>query len=127
MPRSFHEPIDHDDIFERAEAEERRARMASVLARNEEIAKQDAEAAAIRKLAADELSARANASARLREFERHGVKPPIIDGVETKSSLSLLMQLGWTIENLLGQNKLIAPPPAEPRPRKRREDYDQNS
>jgi hypothetical protein len=77
------------------------------------------EQAAKRKVEADELSARANESLRLAEFDLYGVEPP--DGMRV--SLPLLISLGWTIEEVEGQKVLVRPQPSK-QPRSRREDYE---
>lgn len=44
-----------------------------------------------------------NERLRLGEFRAHGVEPPEIGGVPTRSSFHLLVSLGWTIEEAKGQ------------------------
>jgi hypothetical protein len=61
--------------------------------------------AAERKIKADELSARANESIRLAEFAAAGVEPP----VGTKVSLALLLQIGWTIDQVGDHRVLLRP------------------
>lgn len=83
------------------------------------LAEHDAEAAAKRKAAADELSKRANESIRLMEFARAGVQPP----TGMKVSLPLLLSIGWKIEVVDGVRELVAPR-AQGTKRNRREDYE---
>lgn len=66
-----------------------------------------------------------NERLRLGEFRAHGVEPPEIGGVPTRSSFHLLVSLGWTIEEAMGQRWMVAPAPQSPR--KQRSDYDGNT
>ena len=56
------------------------------------------------------------------EYAVRGLKPP----VGTLVSLSTLLFTGWTIGENEDQRAVLIPPAAAP-PRKRREDYDQNT
>ncbi len=70
-------------------------------ARIAELRKVEEAGAAIRKVRADELSHRANLSVLFDEYRRAGVSAPFVtaDGIPTVS-LSLLISLGWSIQNL---------------------------
>ncbi len=126
-PRSFNEPWEPEDIFDRAEAAERRARMDDIKERNAMIAAQDAAAEAERKESARLFSLRANADQIIEQYHAAGVEPVAVndDGVPF-FSLSMLLKNGWTIEEVNGIPKLIAPPKSTVK-RKSRIDYDQNS
>lgn len=65
----------------------------------------DAEATAKRKIEADAFTARANETARLRQFAIAGVSPP----PGSKVSLSLLLSIGWTIHQHNGERVLVGP------------------
>lgn len=64
-----------------------------------------AEATAKRKIEADAFTARANETARLRQFAIAGVSPP----PGSKVSLSLLLSIGWTIHQYNGERVLVGP------------------
>jgi hypothetical protein len=117
-----------EDIFDRAEAAERRARIEQAQRDHETLTKYEAEQAAIRKEKARQLSMRANASIMIEEYRRAGVEPLATngDGVPLVS-LALLRWQGWTIEHDGYRNVLVAPSASPQQPRKSRADYDSNS
>ncbi len=127
MPRDFSEPWEPEDIFDRTEARERRARIDAAKEYNEAVLAQEAAAEAVRKESSRVFTLETNERLRLSEFRAHGVAVPVIAGEPTKSSFHMLVSLGWTIAEVFGQRQMIAPAAEAPRPRKRREDYDQNS
>ncbi|MHB8272002.1 hypothetical protein [Bradyrhizobium sp.] len=120
MRRDFHEPWEPEDVFASQEAADRRAKIESARAEHEAFEKHEAELAAERKETARLFSLGANERLRLAEYDLHGVTPPVLNGVPTKSSLPLLRSLGWTIEEIDGKRTLIQP---AARNRKTREDY----
>lgn len=127
MPRDFSGPWEPEDVFEHAEAAEHRARIDEAKTRNAEIAKQEAEQETQRKEESRAFTLETNERLRLSEFRFHGVQPPMIDGVPTRSSFHMLTSLGWTVEEVFGSKQMVAPPAPATVTRKRREDYDQSS
>lgn len=106
---------DIDDIdatlFDRDEAEERKRlreeQRALVDERRAQYVQQDAAA----KVAADAGMAEANERARVAEYRAAGVFPPS----GQRASLSLLLHLGWRIEEIgQGERVLVKPPSPEP-------------
>jgi hypothetical protein len=126
--RSFSEPYEPEDIFDRIEAAERRSRIDAARQRNEAAAAQEAIAEAARKESSRTFTLQTNERLRLSEYRAHGVSVPIIAGEPTKSSFHMLISLGWKVEEVFGGRELIPPPPAPPEhKRKTRADYDQSS
>lgn len=104
---------DLDNLFDQDEAKRRREARAEMIEngrrREEMLNAQEAR----QRASAKESMLRASAAAIVREYEHAGVEPPKTngDGVPT-CSLSLLLDLGWRIENLgYGVKTLVAPPP----------------
>ncbi len=106
---------------------ERRELVTAAQARNEQVALQEAKAEALRHERARDFSLGANEMVRLAEYRAVGVEPPVVAGVPTRSTLALLLSLGWTVAVVDGIRELIAPAPPDARPRKDREHYDGNS
>lgn len=127
MPRSFSEPYEPEDIFDRAEAAERRARIDAAKERNAAVAAQEAAQEAEHREAGKAFSLEANERIRLAEYRRAGVSPPVIGGAAVKTTLPLLLSFGWTIEEVFGERQLIPPQPAPEHKRKTRADYDQST
>lgn len=128
MVRQFHEPYEPEDIFDRAEAQERRARIDAARADHEVMARHEAEQEAVRKESAHLNSLRANDMLLRHEYERAGVEPLKTNGSGVPTvSLSLLRSMGWTIEQVGERNMLIAPAERQTKPGKQRQDYDQSS
>ena len=127
MRRDFHEPYEPEDVFERQEAAERRAKIESARAEHEAFEKHEAELAAARKETARLFTLGANDRIRLCEYDAYGVEPPVINGVPTRSSLPLLLSIGWTIEETSEGRALVPPPVIPQHKRKRRQDYDANT
>lgn len=122
------EPSDPYDVFERQAGDERRARLAEAEARNRRERDAEVTAGALRKIDSDAFTRETNERLRIAEYRFHGVEPPVIDGVPTRSSFHLLRSLGWTVEDMLGQKMMVAPPARTEDPlSRRREDYDQNT
>ena len=102
---------DLDNLFDREEAERRRQDRAAMIESGKAMqAAIDAQEAAAR-LRAKEGMLRATDIAILREYQHAGVEPIKVrgDGVPT-CSLSLLLRLGWRIDEFNGAKTLIAPP-----------------
>lgn len=127
MP-TYSEPIEPEDIFDRAEAQERRARIEAARADHEIMTRHEAEQEAIRKESARVNLMRANEALLVNEYERAGVEPLQTNGRGVPTvSLALLRSFGWTIERVGEQNMLVAPAARQEKPRKQRQDYDQSS
>lgn len=128
MSRPYHEPYDPEDIFDRADADERRARREEAQKLNAERDAVEAEQAARRSASARVNSMRANARILLSEYHAAGVEPMQTrpDGTPTVS-LSLLRSMGWTIVQIDDRNVLVAPAARPTKPGKQRQDYDQSS
>jgi hypothetical protein len=115
------------DVFERIAGDERRARTAAAAEQARVEGEHEARRAAEAKAKSTELSLRVNERHRLAEFRYHGVEPPVIGGVPTKTSFHLLRSLGWTVEEAFGQRQMVAPRSVPQQPGKSREDYDQDT
>lgn len=128
MPRDFSDPWEPEDIFDRQEAAERRARIDRVQAEHATMLKHDAKQAELRKIKAQDLSRRANESFLNHEYSSAGVTPPWTNGNGVPTvSLSLLKQMGWRVENYSGQATLVEPMARREHIRRSKEDYDQSS
>jgi hypothetical protein len=127
MPGDFSEPWEPEDIFDRAEAADRRARIEAAKERNAAASAQEAVQEAARREAGKAFSLEANERIRMAEYRRAGVSPPVIGGVPVKTSLPLLLSFGWTIGEVFGERALIRPPQEPQYKRKTRADYDQNT
>lgn len=107
MPRR---PLDDFDLFDREEDGRRMARreeMKRVAAA--ERAKEE-EAAEIRRARATELSRQANKEALLRQYQNAGVAPPAVDAAGCPTcSLTMLLSMGWSVEEVGGRMELLAP------------------
>jgi hypothetical protein len=91
------------------------------------LAEHDAAAAAERKRKADDLTKRANGTVALAEYRAAGVESPSVDGDGApRVSLSLLLSIGWTVEDVDGARELVAPR-AKSTKRQRRDDYDRST
>lgn len=99
---------DDFDIFERAETDERRARAEAARKDHEAFEQYERDQAALRKIAADATTRRSNESALLGEYRRAGVQPPFTNGAGIPTvSLSMLSRMGWKIEVLDGEMRLV--------------------
>lgn len=122
MRRDFHDPWEPEDIFDREEAARRRADREAAIARNNEIIEQEAAQEAQRKEDFRLFALRVNGDQVTAQYLAAGVEPlEVNDEGVPRTSLSLLLSIGWTIVEISGLKKLVAPP-ARPAPR-RREDY----
>lgn len=122
--RSWHDPIDPFDLFERQAAEAEAARLAEAKEKSrlvlEAVARERAEAVA----RCAKWTAEANRRALLGEYQRAQVKPPFVDADGRPTvSLTLLRWMGWTIEPIGDRNVLVAPAATAETQRRRREDY----
>jgi len=127
MPRSFNEPWEPEDIFDREEAAARRQRMNEMMERNAVLAAQE-EAAEERRRAESSARARqANNETIINQYRAAGVQPlsTNADGVPLVS-LTMLLSMGWKVIEFEGEPTLVRPQHTSP-PRKRREDYDDSN
>jgi hypothetical protein len=125
--RSFNEPWEPEDIFERADAEAWRERRAKLLERSAQIAAQHAEAEAKTRESARLFSLQANADQIRRDYREAGVEPVAVDAAGLPFvSLSMLLKNGWTIADGIDGARELVRPPAAPK-RRTRADYDQNT
>lgn len=113
--RDIHDDLD-ESLFDQEEAEARRIEREQRRARAEEQGRERAaEDAAIAARAA-KFRDETNARMLVDEYRRAGVEPPKVDGDGAPTcSLTLLLWMGWTIEELgLGVRRLVSPPPPAP-------------
>lgn len=97
-----------DDLFERERASRIAASNADFRERMTQLAVQERQQEAERKARADATTMRANMSAMMQEYRRAGVTPPFVNEDGTpRCSLSMLINLGWSIEELNGTVTLI--------------------
>ena len=113
-PRRRRDIDDFDNLFDRDEAERRRAERAALIeaGRQRSVEIEAIEAAA--KERARQFTLASNARNVLREYAAAGVAPPLIDaeGVPT-CTLGLLLRLGWTVEGRSDGPVLVGPPRPE--------------
>jgi hypothetical protein len=110
--------FDEFDIIERHAKEAAERRLTEAKERNAADKALEERQAMERKARARAFSLAANERLRLAEYAHYGVEPPPAAPI----TIGLLFQLGWTIEDVLGERRLIPPDPEKPR-RKAREDY----
>lgn len=92
---------ENDDLFERDRAERVAAAHEDFKNRMAELEAIEAKIAAERKVRADANTRRSNLLVMMQEYQRAGVKPPFVNEDGTpRCSLSLLLQLGWSIERI---------------------------
>jgi hypothetical protein len=108
--RSFSEPWEPEDIFDRQEAAERRAYLDRLKERNAATAAQEAAAEAARHESARQFTLETTRRAIRRDYEQAGVEPLQVDanGVPTVS-LPLLLSMGWTVVDFNGERQLVRP------------------
>lgn len=99
-----------DDLFARERAARVAASNADFRERMAQLAAHEREQEAERKARADATTKRANHLALMQEYRQAGVAPPILNDDGTPSlSLSMLLQLGWSIETIEDSVTLIRP------------------
>lgn len=119
MPRDYFEPTSYDDdLFDAEEAKRRTARREAAKAARDAMAETEAKAAVILKARIDERARETNRRQVIAEYQAAGVEPLEVDGNGKPTvSLSMLLRLGWRVENISGQPTLIRPRwMAAPRP-----------
>lgn len=123
MPRDYYEPQSYDDdLFEADQARARAVKREEAREALRKVSDHDAALAAQLKARMDERAKETNRRQVLGEYQAAGVEPLQVDGSgRPTATLSLLLSVGWKIENISGKNVLIAPagyrpPRAEPDP-----------
>lgn len=123
MPRDYYEPQSYDDdLFEADQARVRKAKREEAQAAMQKVRDHDAAISAQLKARIDERARETNRRQVIGEYQSAGVEPLQVDGNgKPTASLSLLLSVGWKIENISGKNVLIAPagyrpPRREPEP-----------
>ena len=116
MPRDYYEPTSYDDdLFEAEEAAKRADRRKQAEKAGDALAAEEARQAAALRARIDERAAETNRRQVIAEYQAAGVEPLRVDGNGRPTvSLSMLLRIGWTIENISGKNVLIYPPGYRP-------------
>lgn len=108
-PRQSEFPED-GDLFERERAERVAAAHEDFRQRMAELGEIERRQEAERKARADINTRRSNVLVLMHEYKRARVAPPLVNDDGTPScSLSLLLQLGWTIERFGDSLQLLKP------------------
>lgn len=111
MPRDFSDPWEPEDVFDRAEAADRRARIEASREANAARLEQEEIQNAQRKIKADALTIRARDSVLIHEYASQGLTPPFTNGEGVPTvSLALLRQMGWTVEEEFGGRRVLVKP-----------------
>lgn len=99
-----------DDLFEADDVKRRQQKRAETKAALEAAATADAKRTAQLKERMDDRARETNRRQVIAEYQAAGVEPPSVDGNrKPTTSLSLLLRMGWKIENISGQPTLIRP------------------
>lgn len=123
--RDYFDPGSYDDdLFEAEAAKKRAADRAKAEAAQLDATNAQLKFAAQLKARMDERAAETNRRQLIAEYQAAGVEPPMTDGNGKPTvSLSMLLRMGWSLENISGQPTLIRPfgtrapvPPVEPEP-----------
>jgi hypothetical protein len=104
-------------IYDRMAGDEHEDRIAAARRRNAEIEREEIEREAAAKAEAALRARRNNAVMHMREYQKAGVAPRKLDenGYPVES-LTMLLDLGWTIEPAFGGgNELVPPKPGRAR------------
>jgi hypothetical protein len=116
--RSFNEPWEPEDIFDRQEAAERRAYLDRLKERNAATAAQEAAAETARHESARQFTLETTKRAIRRDYEQAGVAPLQVGGDGTPTvSLPLLLSMGWTVIDFNGERQLVRPNHERPSPK----------
>lgn len=106
MGRDF----DELDLFEKEEAARRMAHRAELQRVADEERKKEEEQRAVTRAAALERKRITDGQALLRQYHANGVEPISVDGDGFPTvSYSMLMRMGWAVEKLEGENRLVGP------------------
>lgn len=120
---------DEFDMFELEHEKERQARLEQIKANNIVRERQEAERHAEVMESLWVRTKSSNEQQLLAQYREAGVEPPLVnaEGIPTVS-LTLLLSMGWTIGDYLGERKLLRPfESIAPGPRRSREDYEQST
>lgn len=111
MPRDYHDPGSYDDdLFDADEARRRQAKREETMAAIEKAAATEAKARADLDARMAERARETNRRQVIAEYQAAGVEPPSIDrNGKPTASLSLLLRMGWKLENISGKPTLIRP------------------
>lgn len=103
-----------DSFFDREEAQRLRQERTAMVQNGieREAANNAADKATASRVRAANL--KANDDFLLREYQNAGVAPPMVTATGVPAvSLALLLRIGWTIEEVAGDRRLVKPPPPE--------------
>lgn len=104
--------LDDDDLLDREVAKDQHAERAEQSARLEAGERRQLEVEARRKVATTAWVRAANAGHVEDSYRAAGVEPPPLEEGQTRCSLSLLLSVGWRVEELPdGSRALVRPPP----------------
>lgn len=107
-----------EDLLDAAEAANRRADRAAQSARLEQGERVQNEAEALRRAKTAAWARAANAQQVEDSYRAAGVEPTLIEPGVQRCSLSLLLTLGWRVEELPDGSRVLFKPPAPPAPPK---------
>jgi hypothetical protein len=115
----YRDTFELEDIFDREEAQRRRVLADTVRARAAEIDAEETAKQAIAKARSTEFTLRNRNDVLCEQYRAAGVEPVHVnsEGVPTVS-LTLILSIGWTIQEVDGEKRLFlpsAPPAREPR------------
>ena len=106
MGRDF----DEHDLFEKEEAARRMAHRAELQRVADEEREKEEKQREVARAAALERKRIGDGQALLRQYHANGVEPISVDGDGFPTvSYSMLMKMGWSVEKLEGQNRLVGP------------------
>ncbi len=111
MTRDYFSPSSHDDdLFNAEEAKRRAARREAAREARELLGAAEVKQAAMLKSRIDERARETNRRQVIAEYQAAGVEPPSVDGEgKPTASLSMLLRIGWKVENISGLPTLIRP------------------
>lgn len=102
--------LDEHDLFEKEEAARRMAHRAELQRVSDEDRKKEEDQRAVARAAALERKRIGDGQALLRQYHANGVEPLSVDGDGFPTvSYSMLMKMGWSVEKLEGENRLVGP------------------
>ena len=102
--------LDEFDLFEKEEAARRMAHRAELQRVADEEREKEEKQREVARAAALERKRIGDGQALLRQYHANGVEPISVDGDGFPTvSYSMLMKMGWSVEKLEGQNRLVGP------------------
>ena len=102
--------LDEFDLFEKEEAARRMVHRAEIQRSADEEREKEEEQRSVARAAALERKRIGDGQALLRQYHANGVEPISVDGDGFPTvSYSMLMKMGWSVEKLEGQNRLVGP------------------